>query len=357
MSDPGLQPGARCRAGPAAGRRPRGDRGTLLVRNGEQLLLALVIPIGILVLGADPRRVRSATWPCSRRRCWPWRCGRRRSRRWRSRPGSSDATACWSGWPRPHWAAADCWPARPSASACSRRDRSSCCRWSPSRSAGGRPGRPPPCSSRCWPGCSRSACFGGLALLLAGRLRAEATLALANVVYVVGLAGGALVLPVARYPAAIQPVLELLPTAALGETLRAGAVGTVLLWPLVVLLVWTVGAGSRPGRGSDGRRDPSGAAGGRRRPALCAAGRSPAWWPTSSSWSPARLVRLTGSGLGCPTWPRCTADSYVTHPALGIHGAIEFGNRMLTFVLIVDRRTDLGQRDAAPTAKPDGCAG
>jgi cytochrome c oxidase assembly protein subunit 15 len=46
------------------------------------------------------------------------------------------------------------------------------------------------------------------------------------------------------------------------------------------------------------------------------------------------LVRLTGSGLGCPTWPRCTEDSYVSHPQLGIHGAIEFGNRLLTLVLI-----------------------
>lgn len=45
-------------------------------------------------------------------------------------------------------------------------------------------------------------------------------------------------------------------------------------------------------------------------------------------------VRLTGSGLGCPTWPRCTEESYVTHPSMGIHGAIEFGNRMLTFVLV-----------------------
>ncbi len=45
------------------------------------------------------------------------------------------------------------------------------------------------------------------------------------------------------------------------------------------------------------------------------------------------LVRLTGSGLGCPTWPRCTTESYTTHPALGLHGAIEFGNRLLTFVL------------------------
>jgi len=44
-------------------------------------------------------------------------------------------------------------------------------------------------------------------------------------------------------------------------------------------------------------------------------------------------VRLTGSGLGCPTWPRCTDGSYVPHGELGIHGAIEFGNRMLTFVL------------------------
>jgi heme a synthase len=47
------------------------------------------------------------------------------------------------------------------------------------------------------------------------------------------------------------------------------------------------------------------------------------------------LVRLTGSGLGCPTWPRCTADSYVSHPQLGIHGAIEFGNRLLTLVLVI----------------------
>jgi cytochrome c oxidase assembly protein subunit 15 len=46
-------------------------------------------------------------------------------------------------------------------------------------------------------------------------------------------------------------------------------------------------------------------------------------------------VRLTDSGLGCPTWPRCTDESYTPHGELGIHGAIEFGNRMLTFVLVV----------------------
>lgn len=45
------------------------------------------------------------------------------------------------------------------------------------------------------------------------------------------------------------------------------------------------------------------------------------------------LVRLTKSGLGCPTWPQCDSRSYLPHPELGVHGAIEFGNRLLTFVL------------------------
>lgn len=47
------------------------------------------------------------------------------------------------------------------------------------------------------------------------------------------------------------------------------------------------------------------------------------------------LVRLTGSGLGCPTWPTCTDGSLVATPEMGIHGVIEFGNRMLTFVLVI----------------------
>ncbi len=45
-------------------------------------------------------------------------------------------------------------------------------------------------------------------------------------------------------------------------------------------------------------------------------------------------VRLTGSGLGCPTWPRCTDRSFTPHGELDLHEAIEFGNRMLTFVLV-----------------------
>ncbi|MDQ4051668.1 MAG: COX15/CtaA family protein, partial [Actinomycetota bacterium] len=44
-------------------------------------------------------------------------------------------------------------------------------------------------------------------------------------------------------------------------------------------------------------------------------------------------VRLTGSGLGCPTWPRCTDESFTPHGALDVHEAIEFGNRMITILL------------------------
>ncbi len=44
-------------------------------------------------------------------------------------------------------------------------------------------------------------------------------------------------------------------------------------------------------------------------------------------------VRLTGSGLGCPTWPLCTPDSLISTPEMGIHGVIEFANRTLTGVL------------------------
>ena len=44
-------------------------------------------------------------------------------------------------------------------------------------------------------------------------------------------------------------------------------------------------------------------------------------------------VRLTGSGLGCPTWPTCTPESLVPTPEMGLHGVIEFGNRTLTGVL------------------------
>jgi len=49
------------------------------------------------------------------------------------------------------------------------------------------------------------------------------------------------------------------------------------------------------------------------------------------------VVRLTGSGLGCPTWPQCAPGSYVptVEQAEGFHKYVEFGNRLLTFLVLV----------------------
>lgn len=47
------------------------------------------------------------------------------------------------------------------------------------------------------------------------------------------------------------------------------------------------------------------------------------------------LVRVTGSGLGCPDWPFCDGGSLVPTAELGIHGVIEFTNRMLTTVIVI----------------------
>jgi ABC-2 type transport system permease protein len=65
-----------------------------------------------------------------------------------------------------------------------------------------------------------TAAFSGLALLMAGTLRAEATLAAANLVYVVLLGVGGVVFPLTRFPAGARSLLELLPTGALSTGLR-----------------------------------------------------------------------------------------------------------------------------------------
>ena len=98
------------------------------------------------------------------------------------------------------------------------------------------------------------------------------------------------------------------------------------------------------------------------------AGRPRALWPLAVANLVANIgivvtggaVRLTASGLGCPTWPRCTERSFVPHGELGVHGVIEFGNRTLTFVLAAIAvacwvaavlalvRTWRGDRDWAP---------
>ncbi len=66
-----------------------------------------------------------------------------------------------------------------------------------------------------------TAAFSGLALLMAGTLRAEATLATANLVYILLLGVGGVVFPLTKFPPAAQPVLELLPTGALSTGLRS----------------------------------------------------------------------------------------------------------------------------------------
>ncbi|ORB68610.1 COX15/CtaA family protein [Mycolicibacterium tusciae] len=50
------------------------------------------------------------------------------------------------------------------------------------------------------------------------------------------------------------------------------------------------------------------------------------------------IVRVTASGLGCPTWPQCFPGSFtpIPHPEVaGIHQAVEFGNRMITFLVVL----------------------
>lgn len=81
-----------------------------------------------------------------------------------------------------------------------------------------------------------AAAFAGLALSLAGTARPEVTLAVGNLIYLFGVVAGGLLLPVASHPTWAQPIVALLPTAALGEALRFS---TPL--SLIVLAVWCVG--------------------------------------------------------------------------------------------------------------------
>ncbi|GGB96561.1 ABC transporter permease [Cellulomonas carbonis] len=91
--------------------------------------------------------------------------------------------------------------------------------------------------------------FTALALLVAGTMRAEAVLAVANLVWVLLLAGGAVLLPADLLPAPLGAVAQLLPSGALGGGLRAALTGGELpAGPVVVLTAWTVGAGALTAR-------------------------------------------------------------------------------------------------------------
>lgn len=87
-----------------------------------------------------------------------------------------------------------------------------------------------------------TAAFSGLALLMAGTLRAEATLAAANLLYLVMLGLGGVLFPLTKFPAAARPVLRLLPAGALADGLRSvlAHAGGVPAQDLLVLCVWAV---------------------------------------------------------------------------------------------------------------------
>ncbi|MCP2341269.1 ABC-2 type transport system permease protein [Actinomadura rupiterrae] len=87
-----------------------------------------------------------------------------------------------------------------------------------------------------------TAAFSGFGLLMAGTLRAEATLAAANLVYILLLAVGGVVFPLTKFPDGVRAALELLPISALADGLRQVLQhGTALPGkPLLVLAVWAV---------------------------------------------------------------------------------------------------------------------
>jgi ABC-2 type transport system permease protein len=88
-----------------------------------------------------------------------------------------------------------------------------------------------------------SAAFAGLGLLMAGALRAEATLAVANGLYLLFLLLGGFVFPIERLPGALEPAARLLPAAALSDATRAalqGQPGQEVVGPLGLLAAWAV---------------------------------------------------------------------------------------------------------------------
>jgi ABC-2 type transport system permease protein len=89
-----------------------------------------------------------------------------------------------------------------------------------------------------------TAAFAGLGLAMAGTLRAEATMALSNGLFLACLLLGGIIVPLDRLPAAVAAVASLLPAAALAETLRIalGAATGDATGPLFVLGAWAVGA-------------------------------------------------------------------------------------------------------------------
>jgi ABC-2 type transport system permease protein len=90
-----------------------------------------------------------------------------------------------------------------------------------------------------------AAAFTALGLLVAGTVRPEATLAITNLLWILLGALGGIVIPAERLPALAQGIVHFLPSGALGEALRqAFLLGTVNVDAALILLIWTVIAGA-----------------------------------------------------------------------------------------------------------------
>ncbi|MHC6594507.1 ABC transporter permease [Arthrobacter sp. C152] len=90
-----------------------------------------------------------------------------------------------------------------------------------------------------------AAAFTALGLLVAGTVRPEATLAITNLLWILLGAMGGIVIPATRLPAAAQAVVHYLPSGALGESMRAAFLGgAVNGGAALILLLWTVIAGA-----------------------------------------------------------------------------------------------------------------
>ena len=217
--------------------------------------------------------------------------------------------------------------------------------WQPHR-------RSRPCSAPSWRCSSAPSAFASLGLFLAGVLRAEATLAAANLVYLLLLAGGAVVLPAPAVRRLRARRSTCLPSGALGDAMRGALIDgdARARATSLVLLVWAV-VGTAPDREDlhVGVNATPGSATGSRWPGPLA-GRP--WSPTSCSSSPAGRCGSPAPGSAARPGRAAPTASFTPHGALGLHSAIEFGNRTLTFVLTAIASRPSSRRRQTGASRP-----
>ncbi|MCQ1950164.1 ABC transporter permease [Arthrobacter sp. zg-Y859] len=83
--------------------------------------------------------------------------------------------------------------------------------------------------------------FTALGLLVAGTVRPEATLAITNLLWILLAAAGGIIIPVGNLPHVLQPFIEVLPSAALGDALRSALIDSQFnISATLILLAWTI---------------------------------------------------------------------------------------------------------------------